>query len=147
MFIGRRRVAERPLAALNSEMDDSIPPSPAPPVIALVRDLLFASRIRAAAKGLDVVVRIVREPAQLRGVPGRRLLADLNQPGAIEAAAAWKAATGGAVAGFVAHVDADTARRARAAGVDRVIARSRFVERLDELLAGEDRGDAPGNAD
>jgi hypothetical protein len=61
---------------------------------------------------------------------------DLNQPGALEAAVAWKGAesAGRDVVGFVSHVDAATIARARAAGIDRIMPRSRFVEALPELL-------------
>jgi hypothetical protein len=36
--------------------------------------------------------------------------------------------------GFVSHVDSPTIEAARRAGVDRVLARSAFVEQLPELL-------------
>jgi hypothetical protein len=107
---------------------------PTPTTIALVRDLLFASRIRGTAKELGVSVRLVRDPAQLVPAGGTRLLVDLNQEGAIDAAREWKAATGGVAIGFVSHVDVETVTRARAAGIDEVITRSRFVETLPKLL-------------
>lgn len=112
-------------------------------VLALVRDLIFASRITAAGRDAGVDVTLVRDPAQLAGRAGRRLVVDLNLEGAIEAAAAWMRAGGGEVVGFVSHVDADTIGRARAAGIANVLARSRFVERLPELLGG---GDPPSPA-
>jgi hypothetical protein len=59
---------------------------------------------------------------------------DLNQEGAIEAARLWKQRSGGEVVGFVSHVDVETVNRARAAGIDQVLARSAFVERLPDLL-------------
>ena len=103
-------------------------------VLVLVRDLIFASRITATAKAEDVAVVVIRDAAQLPGRAGRRLIVDLNQDGAIDAAAAWGKATGNDVLGFVSHVDAATIARARDAGISRVIARSRFVEELPELL-------------
>lgn len=36
--------------------------------------------------------------------------------------------------GYVSHVDSDTIERARAAGVDQVLARSAFSDRLGEIL-------------
>jgi hypothetical protein len=63
------------------------------------------------------------------------LLVDLNLAGAIEAAAHWKNATGSRVVGFVSHVDTDTTRQAREAGLDQVMARSGFVEALPALIA------------
>lgn len=109
-------------------------------VLVLVRDLMFSSRISATARAAGVDVAIFRDPTQLAATPGRRLIVDLNLPGAIEAAAAWmrspagRGSAPGGVVGFVSHVDAETIARARAAGIDRVLPRSRFVETLAELL-------------
>jgi hypothetical protein len=105
------------------------------PIVALVRDLMFSSKIRSEAQAAGVAVRMVREPGQLAGAGGRLLLADLNQPGAIEAAARWLAADPArAAVGFISHVDADTAARARAAGIRNIVARSAFVAGLPQLL-------------
>ncbi len=104
------------------------------PVVCLVRDLLFASRITGAAAGLAVPVRVVRDPAHLAAVDGRLLLVDLNQADAIPAAAAWQARTGRPAVGFVSHVDAETIAEARSAAVTRVLARSGFVRELPTLL-------------
>jgi hypothetical protein len=38
--------------------------------------------------------------------------------------------------GYVSHVDSETIAAARAAGIDEVIARSAFADRLGDLLAG-----------
>ena len=81
-------------------------------------------------------MRMVRDPAKLPAEGGKRLIVDLNQDGAIDAAVEWKARTGGAVVGFVSHVDTPTIAKAREAGVDQVLARSRFVEILSDLLKG-----------
>ena len=103
-------------------------------VLILARDLLLASRVTAAAAAVNVPCRVVRDPAQLAGLEGEKLIVDLNQPNTIEAAAAWRARTGRPVIGFVSHVDGDTVKAARAAGLDRVIARGQFVQILPELL-------------
>jgi hypothetical protein len=115
-------------------MDDVPANLPEPRTVALVRDLMFSSRIRGTAKDLGAEVRMLREASQLAGAGGSRLLVDLNQEGAIEAARGWKEATGGVVVGFVSHVDVETVRRARSSGIDQVLARSRFVELLPDLL-------------
>jgi hypothetical protein len=104
------------------------------PVLALVRDLMFSSKIAATARAEGVAVKIIREAAKLASEGGTCLLVDLNQDGAIPAASEWKSRTGGAVIGFVSHVDAETIARAREAGFDQVLARSRFVEQLAALL-------------
>ena len=116
-----------------------------PNVIALVRDLVFASKITATAAGTGVCVRLVRDPKALGTTPAQRLIVDLNLPGGIEAAQAWKREAGGEVVGFVSHVDTETIDRARAADVDRVLARSRFVELLPELLQRDGRQGSLGN--
>lgn len=105
-----------------------------PQVVALVRDLLFASHISATARAESVEVRIVRDAKQLAEIPGRLLLVDLNQNGALDAAVAWRAAQRAPVIGFAAHVDTATISRAKQAGIDQVLARSQFVNRLPELL-------------
>lgn len=115
-------------------MDDAPNTNPQSKIVALVRDLIFSSRIRGTAKDLGIEVSIVRDPAQLIAAGGSRLLVDLNQDGAIEAAKQWKQSCGGTVVGFVSHVDAETTIRARAAGIDQVLARSAFVSRLANLL-------------
>jgi hypothetical protein len=108
------------------------------PVLVLVRDLIFASRITATASSLGVPVTLVRDAAKLpRDAGASLLIVDLNLDGAIDAARDWKSATRGAITGFVSHVDTATIAAARAAGVDRVLARSRFVELLPALLRGE----------
>ena len=119
-------------------------PTPAStvPVLVLVRDLLFASRISATARAIGVDVKMLRDEAKLAGETGRRLIVDLNQPAALEAAVAWKRERvdrdgGVEVVGFVSHVDAETIRRAREAGVDHVLPRSRFVTELESILRRE----------
>ena len=109
------------------------------PVLVLIRDLMFMARVTGTAKELGVPVKVVRDPGKLAAEEAeagqeRRLIVDLNLEGAIEAAAAWKGAAGGSVVGFVSHVDAETIRRAREAGIDRVMPRSQFVQVLPDLL-------------
>lgn len=104
-------------------------------VLALVRDLIFASKISASARAANVECRIIRDPKLLEGQSGTLLLVDLNEPGAIEAAASWQRATSHPAIGFVSHVDAERIERARAAGLTKVMARSGFVEGLPALLA------------
>lgn len=104
------------------------------PALILVRDLIFASRIRATAESLGVSIIMMSDPNQLGQASGRRLIVDLNQPGAIDAAAAWGRTTGRPVVGFVSHVDSAAIDAARAAGIQQVLARSGFVEILPDLL-------------
>jgi len=102
--------------------------------LVLVRDLMFSSKITAVAREAGVAVKVVRDPAQLASQPGERLIVDLNQPGALEAATAWKQTTGGEVIGFASHVDTDTIHKARQSGIDRVLSRGQFTQLLPNLL-------------
>ena len=108
-----------------------------PPVLALVRDLMFAGRITATARAAGANVKMIRDPAALMNESAARLIVDLNQDGALDAAAAWKERAGGAaeVIGFVAHTDAAIIARARELGIDRVMPRGQFVQVLPELLS------------
>lgn len=103
------------------------------PILVLVSDLIFSSKISAQARASGTPIKMVR-PATLADEPGRMLIADLNQPGAIAAAAAWQQTQGKPVVGFVSHVDAATIAQARAAGLENILARSRFVQILPDLL-------------
>ena len=109
---------------------------PDAPILVLVRDLMMGSRIAATARAQNRPIKVVRDPQKLADeTAGRRLIVDLNQSGALDAAAAWKRARDGVVIGFVSHVDTATIARAREQGIDHVLARSAFVDRLTELLS------------
>ena len=116
-------------------MPDDAQSTPPATLLILCRDLLLGSQITAAAQSAGIPFKVVRDAAKLPGQVGERLIVDLNQDGAIDAAAAWKAATsGGDVVGFVSHVDAATIQRAREVGLDQVMPRSRFVEQLAQVV-------------
>jgi hypothetical protein len=104
------------------------------PVVALVRDLMFVSKITAVARAAGVRVRVVRDVSGLAGAEGRFVVADLSHPGAIEAAVAWSRATGKPTLGFVSHVDTETIDRARSAGIEQVVARGAVERHLESLL-------------
>jgi hypothetical protein len=104
------------------------------PILVLVRDLMFSGRIGATARAENATVKIFRDPGKLAGETGKRLIVDLNLEGAVPAAIAWKQATGGEVVGFVSHVDTATITAAREGGLDRVMARSQFVQELPVLM-------------
>lgn len=87
-------------------------------VIIAVTDLLTRSRLEGAARaaGYDVeVAAAVPGPAE---PPADLLVVDLDQPGAIEALEAWRAAHPQARAcGFGFHVGEELLRRAEGLGV------------------------------
>ena len=103
-------------------------------VLALVTDLMFGSRITAEAKAAGVAVQILRKPEALEAAEGDLLLADLNLTGAAPAAAKWGLGEGRRVVGFVSHMDSAAIAVAREAGVEEIMARSRFVQILPDLL-------------
>jgi len=105
-------------------------------MLALVRDLLFATKISSTARSLGVPCVVVLDPAKLAGALATPLLlVDLNLPGAVEAAGEYgRANPGTRTVGFVSHTDAATIAAARAAGLTRVMARSAFVEELPSLV-------------
>jgi hypothetical protein len=96
---------------------------------------MFISKVTATARAQALPLQVVRDSAKLPH-DGVKLLVDLNLEGAIEAASAWKAATGGRAIGFVSHVDSATIASANAAGLDEVLPRSRFTATLEQILAG-----------
>ncbi|MEZ5318976.1 MAG: hypothetical protein R2752_16365 [Vicinamibacterales bacterium] len=114
-------------------------------VVALVDDLLFASKIRAAAEAAGQQIRFIRSagdalPAvEADGV--RLVLLDLDRDALqpqqlIEAIRARDALRDVRVAAFVRHTSTDRITAARAAGADVVLARSAFFPALPDLLTG-----------
>ena len=103
-------------------------------VLCMVRDLLFYSKIRAAADSAGIGLKCLRDPKKLAGETGSGLIVDLNQPDALRAAAEWRKGTGQTVVGFVSHVDTETIETARQAGSDRILARSQFEKNLPDIL-------------
>lgn len=112
-------------------------------VLVAVDDLMFSSRISTAAKAVGTPIRFARSAAAVvnaaREAPAALVIIDLNaarlQP--LEIVAALKgdpALAGIPTLGFVSHVDTPTIDAARRAGIDRVLARSAFVEQLPALL-------------
>ncbi len=114
-------------------------------VLVAVDDLMFTSKISAAAKGVGADLVFVRTPDELltraRSQTPRLIIFDLNsarlQP--VATVAALKADSSLAsirTLGFVSHVESDLIAQVRTAGIDEVLARSAFAMRLPEILAG-----------
>jgi DNA-binding NarL/FixJ family response regulator len=118
------------------------PAGPAP-VIGLAADLLFASRMRAAGQAAGVAVATVGTPEELvrrvRAERPRLVLVDLelrrgDPAAAIAAMVADREERGGRIVAFASHMNAAALQAGRAAGADRVLARSAFVRELPDLL-------------
>ncbi|MBM3770760.1 MAG: response regulator [Acidimicrobiia bacterium] len=118
-------------------------------IVAVLDDLMFTSKIRSAARAAGVTVVFARSrDAALAAVRHHRpslVVLDLNNPRAepLEIVSALKQPAGDApspplaILGYVSHVDTAAIEAARAAGVDTVLARSAFTQRIGELLQGK----------
>ena len=109
------------------------------PVVYLVKDLLFTSKIREAASHLGVEVTSARDPAGLvtAARAAQLVLIDLRLPealGALEALAADPATAGIASVGFVDHERTDVMAAARTRGCTTVMAKGEFANALPQLL-------------
>jgi CheY-like chemotaxis protein len=112
-------------------------------VLCVVDDLLFSVKISTAAKSLGVDVFFERAAdsvvARVREKQPRLVIFDLNSSRLrpMDAIAEMKrdpALRDIRTLGYVSHVQADTINAARQAGVDQVLARSAFSERIGEIL-------------
>jgi len=107
---------------------------PIEPVLALVRDLMFSSKIIATARALQIDIKIIRDAEKLNLEKGSKLFVDLGEPHAIASAMTWKQLHGGKVIGFVSHVDTNTIFKAQEAGFDQVLSKGGFTANLENLL-------------
>jgi len=113
-------------------------------ILAILDDLLFTSKIKTAAKQLGVAIAVARSRedalSQMRAHQPSLVIFDLNNPrtdpiGIVEAMKADSSLAAIATVGFASHVQTDVIDAARNAGVDDVMARSMFTERLPQILA------------
>lgn len=112
-------------------------------IVCAVDDLIFSVKISTAAKGLGVDVYFERTPERvldtIREKRPSLVIFDLNSSrlkpmtviGAIRADDELKNVR---TLGYVSHVDAAAVDAARAAGIDQVLARSAFSDRLRDIL-------------
>ena len=112
-------------------------------VLAVVDDLMFTSRIRAAANAAGTAVAFARsrEAAldQVRQAGPALVLFDLDNPrtdpiGTVAAMKADAALAAIPTLGFVSHVHAELIGRARDAGIGDVLARSAFTAQLADIM-------------
>jgi len=114
-------------------------------ILAVLDDLMFTSKIRAAASGLGVAVSFARSReaalTAAREQSPALVILDLDNPrtdpvGIVEALKADAATRAVPTLCYVSHVNAALIEAARAAGADEVLARSAFTQRLPDLLSG-----------
>jgi PleD family two-component response regulator len=112
-------------------------------VVAVLDDLFFSIKIKTAAQALNADVYFERAPERvlesIRSKAPRLVIFDLDsmKMRPMDAIAAMKADAAlreVPTLGFVSHVHDDVIARARAAGIDQVLARSAFVDRLGSIL-------------
>jgi hypothetical protein len=112
-------------------------------IVVLARDLIIASRFAEAAARARVTMLRIDDPTELPEPDRvRHLFVDWGSRGADWPAAldAWLARAGEAhrpsITLFGPHTDLAAHADARAAGLGPMMARSKLVSRLPELLAG-----------
>jgi hypothetical protein len=98
-------------------------------VVAVAPELLFASRIESALRGAGHEVRVVSSLDEVDLQRAELIVADLERVGP-EALAG----SGIPVIGYYAHVDTALRRRAKAAGLNLVVPRSRVARELPALV-------------
>ena len=112
-------------------------------ILCAVDDLMFSVKISTAAKALGVDVYFERSGDQVvsrvREKQPTLVIFDLNSTRLrpMEAIAALKAdpqLKAIQTIGYVSHVQTETIESARQAGIDQVLARSAFSDRLGEIL-------------
>ena len=126
-------------------------------IVYFAADLLWATRIREAAKQGSIPCRPVRSPDMLRARLAdsdvRAAIVDLDAPDVAFELIRTLRDPGGPAAGrsirivaFGPHIATELLEQARAAGADAVLARGAFDRRLPEILAelGAAGGDGPG---
>jgi hypothetical protein len=107
--------------------------------LGLVRDILFRSRIDAAAQALGVNVAyastLEQALARCEELKPSVVFADLSDSNFPAGATAVGIKRGGArLIGFASHVDLKALRAAREAGFDLTLSRSEFTSRVAEFL-------------
>jgi CheY-like chemotaxis protein len=117
--------------------------------IALIDDLFFLAKVHETAKHTGVTLETAATGEQLlkaaAASPAALILVDLNaRQGALDAVEHLCASNGAAdgqakprrVIAFLSHVQTDLAERARSAGCQDVMPRSKFTQNLAEILRG-----------
>jgi CheY-like chemotaxis protein len=113
-------------------------------IVCVLDDLLFSVKISTTAKAVGAEVYFERTPGmaltRIKEKQPSLAIFDLNSarldPLRVIAQLKSDPETRGIkTLGFVSHVHADTITAAREAGIDEVVARSAFADRLGEILS------------
>ena len=111
-------------------------------ILAVVEDIFFLAKIQQTARQLGITVESVAPDAlqnSLAGSDAGAVLLDLNHRSgkaisALEGLRTDPATRSVPVVAFLSHVQTDLGQAARAAGCNRVMARSAFSQQLPVLL-------------
>ena len=112
-------------------------------ILAIVDDLMFTSKIKAAATQLAAKVLFVRSAAaaveQMHQSPPSLVILDLSNPridslGVVAAMKADASLSAIPTVGYASHVHTEAIDAAKRAGVTEIFARSAFTQRLPEIL-------------
>ena len=114
-------------------------------ILAVVHDLFFVAKLQEGARHAGVQLELAAGAEDLleKAKAGADLIViDVSETNleALEAVRRVRESSIGSavpIFGFVSHVRADLVERARAAGCDRVIARSQFTAKLVDFLKGD----------
>ena len=115
-------------------------------ILAAVRDLLFRSKIDAAARRLGVEVAFAPRDTPLSAAarcrPPELVLADLGEAGAMDELRIIRSELPGVrVIGYLGHLRTDLRDEALGLGVEEVLTRGQLAASLDDvLLRGTARG-------
>jgi DNA-binding NarL/FixJ family response regulator len=113
-------------------------------IVCAIDDIFFSIKVKEVAKHLGVELYFERSAERIvdtvRDKQPSLVIFDLNSAklnplAAIAAMKADPSLAGIRTLGYVSHVDSTTIAAARQAGVDDVMARSAFADRLGEILA------------
>ena len=113
-------------------------------IIAVVDDLMFASKIRSAAEHAGIEIAFVRSPdAVVADVTAKRpslVIFDLDREhldpvGSIRSIRSHPDLNSTRLIAYVRHTSTDLIEAAREAGIDQVLARSAFVGALPAMFA------------
>lgn len=115
-------------------------------VVALVDDLFFQAKMAETARQVGVDLKTVQTGEALVAAaqqgPAALLIVDLNaRGGAVDALEQLRAAGNQRpVIAFLSHVQTELAERARGAGCQQVLPRSKFAQNLAAILAQANDG-------
>lgn len=107
------------------------------PILIYIRDLLFSSKVVATARAKGIAFQVIRDASKLLNTSADRLIADLNDPQALDTVIAWKQKYRGHVTGFCSHVATPIFQQAREAGIDQVLSNGAFSAHLDQVLSSK----------